>query len=143
MRSLGNAMFALLALALAVTALLVARDAANRSPGFTELSSLPAQPGPDPALSVMVVSHQHRASGYLLVVREDGRPVLSRALRLEAGESWHVRTAAVARATREVSITLLPTDGAGPSLQTTYRPPRAAQPVRSTRSHARRRRKRA
>jgi uncharacterized membrane protein len=99
-----NALCAVSALCIAVSAIVIARDAADRTPGFSQLSTVPASKARDPRLIVGLTSHEAHATSYLLVISEDGRRVFRHRLSLEPGAHWEMHTAPVAARTRKVMV---------------------------------------
>ncbi|HEY1833049.1 MAG TPA: hypothetical protein VGG08_01325 [Solirubrobacteraceae bacterium] len=120
-RGAVNAVCAVLALCLAVAAIVIARDAADRTPGFSQLSTVPASKAHDPRLIVGLTSHEAHDASYLLVISEDGRPVFRYRLRLEPGAHWEMHTAPVAASTRKVMVRVY--RGGQPDLYTSFYPP--------------------
>jgi hypothetical protein len=117
-----NALCAVVALGLAVAAIVVARNAADHAPGFSQLSTVPAsKTARDPRLIVALTSHEAHKVRYLLVISEDGRPVLRHRLSLEPGAHWEMHTAPVAARTRKVLVRVFRGSGK-PSLYTSFYP---------------------
>jgi hypothetical protein len=119
-RAWANVVLAVLALAVVVAAVLVARHAANRQPGFVELSELPvsAQPGSD--LAVTLRSHQPRPMHLLVVVSEDSTPVRRLALTLAPGREWHTHLPAPRPTTARVRVDVYRAGSGAAYLRTSY-----------------------
>jgi hypothetical protein len=117
-----NALCAVVALGLAVAAIVVARNAADDAPGFSQLSTVPAsKTARDPRLIVALTSHEAHEASYLLVISEDGRPVFRHRLRLDPGAHWEMHTAPVAAHTHKVLVRVY-RGGGQPDLYTSFYP---------------------
>jgi uncharacterized membrane protein len=111
----------ILAAILVVGALVIARDATEDVPGFSELSAVPNDMSGEMKLMIEVRSHEEKAASYELVVREDGRRRSLRALQLRPGQDWH-SSAQLASGARRVTVTLYRAGRRQPYLQTSYFP---------------------
>jgi Protein of unknown function (DUF1616) len=120
-----NSLLVILAVLIVVASVVAARNAANSSPGFTELSLLPGSSAPS-GLLVHIASHEHRTASLRLTLSENGRLVDREQFRLAPGQSRHLVLPAsrsgvvVARVYRQESKT--------PLLRATYYP--RASPAR-------------
>ena len=109
-----------LALAVTVAAVAVAHRAADRSPGFSELSVLPLSSARDPRMSIRVRSHEHHAVSLRLTLSEDGRRLGTVYRTLLPGEEWHLLSRGVRSGTRRIVVRLYRSRGAPPFLHTVY-----------------------
>ncbi len=121
-QAIANVALALVALALAVAALAVARHAADRAPGFTELSALPSTSGQTQRLAIAVRSHEPHAITFNLAVSEDGRLAGSAHILLRPGELYRRLTGPLGRSTRRVAVVLSYDGSSTPYLHTLYYP---------------------
>jgi Protein of unknown function (DUF1616) len=130
----ANRLLVILALLIVVASVAVARNAANSSPGFTELSLLPGSSRPS-VLVVHIASYEHHAESLRLTLSENGHLVAREKFRLAPGKSQRLilpasrSGVAVARLYRMRSET--------PSLHATYYP-RASSARAAARHKARR-----
>jgi len=99
-----NVALAIVAAALVAGAILVARHAANRSPAFSELSTLPATAGPTPRFSIRLASHEHTPTAFTIVAVQDGRPTGSWRVRLNPGGRTRILTGPVRASSRRLRV---------------------------------------
>jgi hypothetical protein len=120
-------LLAVVALGLLVAAVAIARNAARRTPGFTELSALPASPAHDPSLRIVLRSHEHGAERLRVVVRGAGRRTLEQPVSLAPGGRWLMLTAPVSPSAQRVVVDVYRGSASSPLLYTSYwlPPPRA------------------
>jgi uncharacterized membrane protein len=147
-RALANGLIGVLALAVAVVAVLVARHAADHQPGFVELSMLPATSAPRAELHVGITNREPHTVRLVAIARADGTPVASFPVSLVPGGEWHLALPHPKPTVSQVRVDVYRAGSSAPSLHTTYYQPaalvaaaRAAQRPR-TASPARRRRAR-
>lgn len=129
-----NATLALLAAGVAAGAIVIASHAAERTAGFTQLSSLPTSSSAHAGVLIRVRSHEHRASGYRLTVVEDRRRVRTEQIELPPGGEWHTRTAPVRPDTQRVVVSLYRAGERRRFLYTSYFPPAPEKRPAATRS---------
>ncbi len=101
-----NVALAFVAAALVTGAVLVARHAANRSPAFSELSSLPASRGATPRFSIRLASHEHTPTTFTIVAVQDGRPTGTWRVRLNPGGRTRILTPPIRARARRLRVTV-------------------------------------
>jgi hypothetical protein len=135
----ANSLLVILAVLIVVASVAVARNAANSSPGFTELSLLPGSSRPS-VLVVHIASHEHHTESLRLTLSENGHLVAREKFRLAPGKSQRLILPAsrsgvvVARVYRQQSETHRQSET--PLLHATYYP--RASSARAARHKARR-----
>jgi len=125
LKGVANGLIGALALAVAVAGVLVARHAANRQPGFVELSTLPASPAPGARLHVRLASHEPHAVGLLVIAREDGVPMRRWILSLPPGGESRIGVPGPKPTTSQVRFDVYRAGSSAPYLHTTYYQPAA------------------
>jgi len=102
----SNVASLILAGTLAVAAIAIAGHAADRTPGFAELSSLPTSSAHDPRMLITIRSRRSITTSYLLEIREDDRMKLRRRLTLAPQQLVRILTPAARSSTHVVVVTL-------------------------------------
>ncbi len=118
-----NLLFAAIAVALAVGAILIARDAADESPGFTALSALPVRnDGAGPQLMISVRNEEKTDARYRLKISGGGSAAEERAFRLSPGQSKRVMVDAPPVGAGPVGVDLYRPAASRPFLRASYDP---------------------
>ncbi len=118
-----NWIFAALALALVIGAVLLARDAARESPGFSELSALPVSAsGGGRQLRVTVRNEEGRPVSYRLRILGAGAAPEESSFRLAAGESRRVLSGRLGEAGDRVNASLYRGAAREPFLHASFDP---------------------
>ncbi len=127
---LMNWFFGVVALVLIAVAILVARDAANESPGFTELSALPvSDAGGELRLRVHVQNEEGDSVAYRLRIVGAGAKPSETSFRVSAGASRRILSEALGERTGRVDVSLYRGSAPEPFLHASYDPSTVQAPV--------------